>query len=99
MLLGMFVKLKRLNQIVIGIVRGKNRMLIRNHLLCPYSDCIANKRSGDLRIQVLVNQLSGKREVRLKTSVSGERGKTDLPYKHTNEVYHGFCPYCNRPVE
>lgn len=75
-------------------------MLIRNHLLCPYSKCDANKRSGNLRIQVLVKQVNDKREVRLKQTVSGERGRTKLPYKYTNETYSGlFCPYCNRPVE
>jgi len=75
-------------------------MLIRNHLLCPYSTCDANKRKGNLRIQVLVNQTNDKREVRLKPTISGERGRTKLPYKYTKETYSGFsCPYCNRPVE
>jgi hypothetical protein len=75
-------------------------LLIRNHLLCPYADCDANKRSGDLRIQVLVNQDNGEREVRLKPTIRGQRGRTKLPYKYTKEVYSDlFCPYCNRPVE
>jgi hypothetical protein len=75
-------------------------MLVRNHLLCPCSDCVANKRSGTLRIQVQVNQIGSQREVRLEKTVAGERGTTNLPYKYTVEVYKGFsCPYCNRPVE
>ena len=75
-------------------------VLIRNHLLCPYSNCDANKRSGDLRIQLLVNQENDKRKVNLKSTLKGQRGKTDLPYRNTKEVYSElFCPYCKKPVE
>ena len=62
-------------------------MLVRNHLLCPYSDCICNYRSKDLRIQVMVNQVNGEREVSLKETVKGKKGRTSLPYKYTYEVY------------
>ena len=76
------------------------KMLIRNHLLCPYSNCDANKRSGNLRIQVLVNQVNDERDIKLKPITKGERGRTKLPYSYTKEVYSElFCPYCNSPVE
>jgi hypothetical protein len=72
-------------------------MLVRNHLLCPYGDCVAHDRSGELRIQVLV---SDERLVNLKKTAKGKRGKTSLPYKGTREVVRGqLCPYCRKPVE
>ena len=75
-------------------------VLVRNHLLCPYSDCICHYRSKDLRIQVLVNHVNGEREVSLKETVTGEKGRTNLPKKFTYEVYIELkCPYCQRPVE
>jgi hypothetical protein len=74
-------------------------MLVRNHLLCPYSDCAAHHRSGNLRIQVLVNQINGQRKVVLRESEKGDREKTSLPYKHNKEVYPGLCPYCQKSVE
>jgi hypothetical protein len=74
-------------------------MLVRNHLLCPYSDCEANKRSEDLRIQVIVNDVNDKRTVRLEKTLKGEKEHTSLPYKWTKEVYDADCPYCQRPVE
>lgn len=74
-------------------------MLVRNHLLCPYSDCEANKRSGDLRIQVVVNEINDERTVGLRKTLKGEKENTTLPYKWTKEVYDSECPYCLRPVE
>lgn len=74
-------------------------MLVRNHLLCPYSDCEANKRSGDLRIQVVVNEINEERTVSLRKTLKGEREKTSLPYKWNKEVFDSECPYCQRPVE
>lgn len=74
-------------------------MLFRNHLLCPYSDCEANKRSGDLRIQVAVNEAEGERTVSLTKTLKGEKEKTSLPYRYTKEAYDSECPYCQRPVE
>ena len=74
-------------------------MLVRNHLLCPYSDCVCHERSQDLRIQVTVNQLNSKREVRLKKTIKGEGERTSIPYNYTKEVYSERCPYCLRPVE
>lgn len=74
-------------------------MLVRNHLLCPYSDCEANKRSGDLRIQVVVNEDDGERTVSLGKTLKGEKENTSLPYRYTKEVYDAECSYCQRPVE
>ena len=72
-------------------------MLVRNHLLCPYGDCVAHDRSRDLRIQVLVND---ERQVNLRKTTKGKRGKTRLRYKGTKDVVRGqLCPYCNKPVE
>ena len=74
-------------------------MLVRNHLLCPYSDCEANKRSGDLRIQVVVNEINGERTISLKKTLKGEKDNTTIPYKWTKEAYDSECPHCQRPVE
>jgi hypothetical protein len=74
-------------------------MLVRNHLLCPYSDCEANKRSGDLRIQVVVNEINDERTVSLRKTLKGEKENTSLPYNYKREVYNEKCPYCKRPVE
>ena len=88
-------------RIIKKIVVGEEReLLIRNHLLCPYINCEANKRSGNLRIQVIINKKNETREVRLKKTVRGKRGKTKLPYKYTAETFSGLsCPYCSRPLE
>ena len=74
-------------------------MLVRNHLLCPYQDCEASKRSGDLRIQVAVNEINDERTVSLRKTLKGEKDNTNLPYKWNKEVYDSECPYCKRPVE
>jgi hypothetical protein len=74
-------------------------MLVRNHLLCPYSDCEANKRSGELRIQVIVNEVTNGRTVSLRKTAKGEKERTTLPYNFNREVYGEKCPYCQRPVE
>jgi len=73
-------------------------MLVRNHLLCPYSDCDAHYRAKDLRIQVQVNDKEGKREVTLKQTVKGKIERTNLPYKYAKEEYRQTCPYCQRPI-
>jgi hypothetical protein len=75
-------------------------MLIRNHLLCPYSDCLANERSKELRIKLLVNQVDDNiREVQLeKSTVEGKR-RTSLPYNGKKEVCTKTCPYCNSQIE
>ena len=75
-------------------------MLVRNHLLCPYSICNANKRTGELKIQVLVNQTNGERIVGLKPTIRGKRKRTDLSYNFIKEGHSGLsCPYCNRSLE
>jgi hypothetical protein len=75
-------------------------MLVRNHLLCPYSDCEAHGRSGNLRIQVIVSEGNDKRLVSLaKTMKVEKKKKTSLPYIHTEEIYREKCPYCRRPIE
>ena len=61
-------------------------MLVRNHLLCPYSDCEANKRSGDLRIQVVVNEVNNGRTVSLRKTLEGEQERTTLPYNYNREA-------------
>jgi hypothetical protein len=78
---------------------GNNNMLVRNHLLCPYSDCEANKRSKELRIQVLINEVNDERTVGLRKTLKGQKDNTTLPYKWTKEAYDSECPYCQRPVE
>jgi hypothetical protein len=75
-------------------------MLVRNHLLCPYSDCIASDRSNELRIQVRINQDEDSRKVSLDKTFKTDKERTRLPYKYTYEVFTKLsCPYCNRPVE
>ena len=73
-------------------------MLVKNHLLCPYSDCEAHSRQGNLRIQIQVANEEGKRTVNLSQSVKGRIIKTSLPYNHVREEFRKTCPYCNRPI-
>ena len=74
-------------------------VLVRNHLLCPYSDCVCHERSQDLRIQVILNQVNDKREVRLRKTIKGKRERTSIPYNYTKEICSEQCPYCLKPVE
>jgi hypothetical protein len=76
----------------------KEKLLIRNHLLCPYSDCSAHHKRKILRIQIQVNDEEGRREVTLKQTIKGKIERTGLPYGHAKEEYNQKCPYCQRPV-
>ena len=73
-------------------------MLVRNHLLCPYTDCEANKRSGDLRIQVNVEEINGLREVTLKKAVNGEKSRTSLAYRNDYEAFIEEVSMLLRPI-
>jgi hypothetical protein len=71
--------------------------LIRNHLLCPYNDCIAHKRSEDNRIRVLVDE---KRRIMLEKSLrTDKKKKTRLPYLNKKWVIAQECPFCHKDVE
>lgn len=71
--------------------------LIRNHLVCPYSDCIAHERGNMLKIKVSIDE---ERNVLLRKSKSTVRTKrTRLPYLYEKWVRLKECPYCNKPVE
>jgi hypothetical protein len=71
-------------------------MLARNHLLCPYADCIANKRTGSQRIRVLLDE---ERNVELQQSSWKAPAKTKLSYKYQLWEKPSKCPFCGRPVE
>ena len=72
-------------------------MLVRNHSLCPYSDCVAHDRRDIQRIKVLVDE---ERNVELQKSVAGEKkSRSRLNYKYKLWVIPQNCPFCNRPVE
>jgi len=71
-------------------------MLVRNHLLCPYKDCIAHRRKDSNRVQVLVDE---KRNVVLNKTFISKVKRTKLPYLNKRWVVPGKCPYCNRKLE
>lgn len=72
-------------------------MLVRNHSLCPYSDCVAHARRDIQRIKVLVDE---ERNVELQKSVAGEKkSRSRLDYKYKLWIIPQNCPFCNRPVE
>ena len=71
-------------------------MLVRNHLLCPFADCVAHNRQDNKRIQVLVDE---KRNVQLNKTSPGKKIKTKLPYLCKHWIIPEKCPYCNRPIE
>ncbi|HLE75674.1 MAG TPA: hypothetical protein VI864_06480 [Candidatus Bathyarchaeia archaeon] len=71
-------------------------MLVRNHLLCPYDDCVAHSRKRAERIQVLVDE---KRSVILKKTFPEKTAKTRLPYLNKKWIVPGKCPYCSRGLE
>lgn len=70
-------------------------MLARNHLLCPYADCIAYKRTGSQRIRVLLDE---ERNVELQQSSWQAPRKTKLNYKYELWEKPSNCPFCGRPV-
>lgn len=71
-------------------------LLIRTHLLCPYSDCIAHERKNIQRIQVSVDE---QRKVKISQTVKGKVHRTELPYEYKKWIRPSKCPYCNRLVE
>jgi len=68
--------------------------LVRTHLVCPHSDCVAYFRNDPFRIQVLVDK---DRNVLLQKpkDIRGIR----LPYLHKRWVKSSICPYCEKNVE
>ena len=84
---------------IIVIKKETRKERPRNHLLCPYSNCEANKRSEDLRIQVIVAEINGVREAILKKTVRGEPARTELSFRNDYEAFIEKCPYCQRPIE
>jgi len=72
-------------------------LLVRNHSLCPYSDCVAHARRDIQRIKVLVDE---ERNVELQKSVVGQKkSRGRLDYKYKLWIIPQNCPFCNRPVE
>lgn len=71
-------------------------VLVRSHLLCPYSDCVAHYRKNSPRVQVLLDE---ERAVSLRKGVSGKSVKTRLPYLNKRWVRLKECPHCDRPLE
>ena len=71
-------------------------VLVRSHLLCPYSDCVAHYRKDTPRIHVLLDE---ERAVSLKKDVTNKIVKTRLPYLNKRWVRLKKCPHCNRPLE
>jgi len=70
-------------------------ILVRNHLLCPYSDCEAHNRQKSPRIRIKVDE---ERNVTLSQSEKGEKNKTSLPYQNKKWEKPTNCPYCNREL-
>ena len=54
-------------------------VLIRNHLLCPYQDCIAHKRENTPRIKVLIDEKRNVSVYKSKSTIDSERTKLPLP--------------------
>ena len=71
-------------------------ILIRTHLLCPYSDCVAHERKNTQRIQVAVDE---QRKVKLSQTVKGKANKTKLSYEYKKWIRPSKCSYCNKLVE
>jgi len=76
---------------------GGGWLLVRNHSICPYSDCVAHNRKDENRIRVLIDE---KRNVTLKQSLKSvrKRSKT-LPCLNKKWVVAQKCPFCERDVE
>ncbi len=73
-------------------------MLVKNHLVCPYSDCEAHDKRKNLRIKIKVSAEDGKRKVTLERSVKGRIERTSLPYNSQIEMFNASCPFCQRPL-
>lgn len=71
-------------------------MLVRNHLLCPYADCVAHHRQDAKRIQVLVDE---NRNVQLRKTSPNKKTKTKLDYLGKKWIVTGKCPYCDGNME
>ena len=72
-------------------------MLVRTHLLCPYSDCLANHRDNDDRVRALIDE---ERNVVLEKSSSlAKSARTKLSYKGKLWAVPQVCPFCSRKFE
>lgn len=70
------------------------KRLVRTHLLCPYSDCIAHFRSDPYRIQVLIDN---DRNVQLQKPQDIPSAR--LVYLYKMWIKSSNCPYCGKDLE
>ena len=70
-------------------------MLIRNHLLCPYGDCVAHFRKAGVMIRALIDE---GRSIVLEKAFSVKMGGR-LSYEYKLWVVPQKCPFCERQVE
>jgi hypothetical protein len=71
-------------------------MIVRNHLLCPHSSCVAHERKDENRIRALIDE---KRNVTLEQSSKDKKTMTKLPYLNKKWIVRKTCPFCYRDVE
>ena len=69
-------------------------ILVRTHLVCPYSDCIAHFRSDPYRIQVLIDN-DGNVQLQKPKDIPSAR----LSYKYKKWIKSSKCPYCQKTLE
>ena len=72
-------------------------VLIRNHLLCPYSDCIAHERDNTARIKVSIDEKRNVSLYKSKSTINSER--TRLSYLFKKWVREAKCPFCKKSIE
>ena len=70
------------------------KRLVRTHLVCPYSDCIAHFRNDPYRIQVLIDN---NRNVKLQKPKDIPSAR--LAYLHKKWIKSSNCPYCGKALE
>lgn len=68
--------------------------LVRTHLLCPHSDCVAHFRGDPYRIQVLIDN---DRNVILQKPQDIPSAR--LAYLYKKWIKSSKCPYCGKALE
>ena len=72
-------------------------VLVRNHLLCPYSSCVAHERGNTARIKAVIDEKRNVSIFKSKSSIAGER--TRLLYLFRKWVRQATCPFCKKSIE
>jgi hypothetical protein len=72
-------------------------VLVRNHLLCPYSDCVAHERSNTARIKAVIDEKRNVSLFKSKSTIASKR--TRLPYLFKKWIKQANCPFCTRSIE